>query len=219
MEIQELEKESKDLIVQAQGMIITNQEQYETSADFLQTVKAMQKKIKESFNIIIEKAHRAHKEAVAQRDKHLQPLKEAESIVKKGMITYTEEQNRKAQEEQQRLQALADKEAELQRKRLEARITNAVAKGKEEKAEELRLQQEQIEAIAPVVTPQVETPKGVSYSTRWSAEVIDANLVPREYLVPNQQALDAVARATKGSISIPGVKFVAIKTLAQRQTR
>ena len=41
----------------------------------------------------------------------------------------------------------------------------------------------------------------------WKAVVTDPDKVPRDYLIVNQSALDALAKATKGSITIPGVRF------------
>jgi hypothetical protein len=61
-----------------------------------------------------------------------------------------------------------------------------------------------------------EKPPGVSYRDKWTAEVVDVKVLPREYMVPNQQALDKFAGAMKGSIPIPGVKFHKEKIMASR---
>ena len=58
---------------------------------------------------------------------------------------------------------------------------------------------------------------GVSTRITWSARVTDVAQIPREYLVPDMQALNALARATKGKSTIPGVEFVATESLAVRQ--
>ena len=216
-EKEKIEKESTELVVKSQNLVITNQGQYEDAASFLQILKGMQKKVENSFNSIIEKAHQAHKEAIAKRDEHLDPLKKAEKTVKNLMVNYTEGQERKAREEQARLQRLADAEAAKQKKILDEKIARAEAAGKAEKAELLAQEKENIAPIiAPVVAPQIETPKGVSYRDNWTAEVIDINLIPREYLVVNMQALNAVAKSTKGTLTIPGVKFISTKILASR---
>ena len=44
--------------------------------------------------------------------------------------------------------------------------------------------------------------------TYWHAEVVDEALVPREFWLIDQTKLDALARATKGPSTIPGVRFV-----------
>ena len=199
-------KESTGLVSKIQSLEITNQSQFQDSADFLKLIKAQQKKVEESFNPIIEKAYQSHKEAITQRDKYLVPLKQAETKLKGLMLGYTAEQERKAREEQARLQKLADQEAEKLRKAFDAKIERAKASGKEEKVEMLEQEKENIIPItAPVVAPQIEKPAGISYRDQWSAEVTDIMLVPREYLIVNLQALNKIAAATKGTLTVPGL--------------
>ena len=207
-----VEKETADLITQSQSLVITNQLEYEDAATYLQSIKKMQKKVEESFNSIIQKAHEVHKEAIAKRDEHLDPLKEVEIKVKKLLVDYKNEQDRKAREEQARLQRLADIEAEKERKRVQAQIDRAAASGKTEKVEALQEKIENIQPIeVPVVAPKVEAVKGLSFRDQWSAEVIDFKSLPNEYKLPNQSMLDKHAQNTKGSIPIPGVKFISKK--------
>jgi hypothetical protein len=73
--------------------------------------------------------------------------------------------------------------------------------------------------VAPVVTIAPVAVKQAGESTRdiWHFRVIDAALVPNEYKIVNEKALDGIAKATKGSIVIPGVEFYAEKTLAMRR--
>jgi len=149
--------------------------------------------------------------------KPLNLLSEAEAIIKRLMIGYTAEQDRLGRIEQLRLQKIADAEAEKERKKLEARIERAEASGKIEKAEELALQKEMVEAVSvPIIASNVETPKGISYRDDYSAEIIDFKLMPDEYKLPNMSALDKIAQATKGAIQIPGVKINVKKILSSR---
>lgn len=73
--------------------------------------------------------------------------------------------------------------------------------------------------IAPVVTVAPVAVKQAGESTRdiWHFRIIDAAIVPNEYKIINEKALDGIAKATKGSIKIPGVEFYAEKTLAVRK--
>lgn len=90
---------------------------------------------------------------------------------------------------------------EAERRRAEAEAAAAKAAAKEEAASEV---------VAPVVQVASVTPKVQGQAVRrvWRAKVVNVALVPREYLLPNQQALDAFARATKGAVKLPGVEFV-----------
>ena len=55
---------------------------------------------------------------------------------------------------------------------------------------------------------------GIKYRTAWKARVTDASAIPREWMVVNEQALQAFARSTKGAVAVAGVEFYAEKTMA-----
>lgn len=72
-------------------------------------------------------------------------------------------------------------------------------------------------AVAIPVAPTYERAAGVSVAKTYRAEVVDvrklaaavgAGTWPTNLIEPNQPALNAMARASKGSIEIPGVRFV-----------
>ena len=196
---------------------ITSQLEYETAADVLKKIKSRYKEIEGQRKEITAPLDNAKKAVMDLFRNPLELLEKAEKTVKGLMIGYTEEQERKAREEQRKLEELARKKAEDERKKLEAQKARAKASGKEEKAETIQEKNENIQPVfVPVIAPVIETPKGVSYREKWTAKVIDENLIPREYLIVNQSALDKVAQATKGSIKIAGVEFVSEKILASR---
>lgn len=196
---------------------ILNQEVYEAAAKILSDVKAKYKELDEKRKSIT-KPMDAAKDAVMDVYKpKLDLLKTTENSIKKMMVDYDTEQERKAAQQQRELQELANKEAERQKKLLDAKIERAEASGKTGKVEELQTKKEEIiPAFVPVIAPTISTPKTVSYKMKWTAKVIDEKIVPREYMTVNQSALDKVAQATKGSIKIAGVEFVSEKILASR---
>jgi hypothetical protein len=79
------------------------------------------------------------------------------------------------------------------------------------------------EAAAAVQAPVIqiaqtnEKQKGEATKGIWKARVINAALVPREYCIPNEQELNAIAKATKGAKQIPGVEMYEEKTLSVRR--
>ena len=213
------QKKTSDVpaLCQKAELIISNQGDYEVASTVLSEVKNRYKELDTQRKEITKPIDTAKKAVMELFRSPLELLEKAESKIKGLMINYTNEQERKAREEQARLQRLADAEAAKQKKILDEKIARAEAAGKAEKAELLAQEKENIAPIiAPVVAPQIETPKGVSYRDNWTAEVIDINLIPREYLVVNMQALNAVAKSTKGTLTIPGVKFISTKILASR---
>jgi len=214
---EKISKESTDLVTRCKNIVITNQGEYDAAARLLSLIKGQKEKIGQAYDSIVEKAHQAHKEAVAKRSGFLNPLEESKKLVNRLMIEYVSEQEKAAKLEQKRLQDLADKAADIEKKKLEAKIARAEASGKEEKAEALKEEIETVTPIfVPVITPQVVKPQGVSYRDKFTAEVIDFSLLPDSYKLPNQSALDRIAQATKGTVPIPGVKFHFTKILVNR---
>jgi hypothetical protein len=66
-------------------------------------------------------------------------------------------------------------------------------------------------AAAPMTAALGRAELGAGVREVWRAEVVDANLVPREYLIVDQKALDGVAKKLHKSAtppSIAGVRFV-----------
>ena len=64
------------------------------------------------------------------------------------------------------------------------------------------------EQIAEVVELMAPRPEGTHQRTYYSARVTDASKVPAEYMIPDQAALDALARAKKDGFAVPGVELV-----------
>ena len=215
--IEEVEKKSAELATQVEKIVIANQTDYETAAEFLKRIKGQQAEISETFDPIIKKAHETHQESLAQKAKYFVPLKDAEGKIKKLMVDYTAAQELKAKVEQKRLQDIADAEAKKQQKILDEKIARAEASGKTEKVEELIEKKENvIPIIVPVIAPQINTPSGISYKDNWKAIIIDANIVPREWCVPDEKSLNAFAKSSKGTKQIPGVEFKCEKILNSR---
>ena len=198
-------------------LVISNQVEYELASTFLKEIKDRYKELDFQRKEITKPLDGAKSKVMDLFKVPLELLVKAESKIKGLMITYTAEQERKAKEEQARLQRLADVEAEKQKRIIDEKIARAEASGKLERAEALAQQKEEIiPIVAPVIAPPIETPKGVSYRDKWDAEITDIKLIPREYLIPDMQALNKIGNATKGTLNIPGVKFIVTKILSSR---
>lgn len=210
------QEEAPVMLKQAEAVVILTQEHYEGANGVLKTVKGKYREL-DSIRKTITKPLDEAKRAVMDLFRNpLETLSKAESIIKRAMITYSDEQDRIRREEQRKLEAKARAEEERKRKDIEERAKKWAAKGNEAKAEELLDQAEDVHVEAPVIAPSIEKPKGVSYREQWSAIVTDEAQVPREYLTVNIQALNKVAQATKGALKIPGVEFKMEKILSSR---
>jgi len=174
---------------------VVSQESYMLANDVIARFQGVKKNIQEFFAEPKKKASEAHKAICAMEKKMLAPV-EAKIAELKDETTrwYAAEQERiRAEEERRRKDA-----EELARLAAEAEQT-----GDTDMAQEAVLAATLAESSVTVM-PKVQ---GTSMREAWRAVVTDITQVPREYLVVNQSALDALARATKGAVNLPGVKF------------
>ena len=100
----------------ATEMAVVSQETYESAALFIQEhIKPMRSQVNEVFDPIIAHAHKAHREAIAQKKKFTDPLDKAESHVKGLMGTYYRQQEEERRRREQELQRLAREREETER--------------------------------------------------------------------------------------------------------
>ena len=174
----------------------------------------MQEKVKLSFDPIVEQAHKAHKEAIGQRDKYLKPLIDIERKFKDAILIFNRKMEQEQRERERIARALMEKKAEEERQRLlseSAKTTDVWDK------EELK---EKAAAIVPV---EIETQKkvieqdGLSIRKTWKASVTDESIVPRSFMLVNESALNAAAKQEAWRIAgIMGVEFYQEESITTR---
>ena len=195
-------KKALSIPEQARAIQVVDNETYSQAGEILITIKGLRKEIGAAFDPIIKKAHEAHKEAKAQKDKAEAPLIEAENIIKPALAAYDREQERLRREEEERQREIARKAEE------ERRLQEALQAEKEGDAAAAQAIIEEPVYVPPVViektTPKVQ---GISMQKVWKFRVTNEALIPREYMTPDMVKIGGVARATKGSIQIPGVEI------------
>lgn len=202
---------------QVKQMVITTQKEYEQAAEMGREIKRKAKAVKELFQPIKEAANKAHKAACEQERLMLDPLNAAEKAIKSGMNAYMMEQERK----RRRLEEEARRQRELEEQRL---LNEAIAKenaGNGVEADQT-LEEALVMAEAPVAIAEAAPKvKGVSTRTDWEIESIDDALVPVSLqgvvIRPvDRTAIMRLVRASKGQISIPGVKITEVKNTVLR---
>lgn len=213
-----LRREATTILDHARSLVVDSESAAKEAAGVLSAIKAMRKKVAEIFDPVIERAHQAHKSAIAARRSVDDPLVECEMAIKSKLAQWQAENERRRREEEERLAA------EIKKQEEERRLAAAL------QAEEFG-DVEMAEAIIeePIVTPAVSIarPKiaGVSFREEWSAEVTNLFALVRHVaahpelinmLAPNQTALNAMARAQKAAMSLPGVKAVCRQVVSGR---
>lgn len=217
-----LGQERGELVSLAGALTITSSAEYERAGRHLTTIKALLGKIRETFDPIVRAAHEAHRIATSKRAEHADPLLEAERTIKGKMGSYLADEERKRRAEEARLAAIAREQEE------QARLEEAVAleaAGEGEAA--LAVLEEPALPPPPPVAAQPPRASGVSARDSYSAEVTDLlalvravaeGKAPVTYLLANTSTLNQWAKATRGTVKLPGVVVRVQKIMSARST-
>ena len=193
-----------------------------------QRVRRMRELVAELFDDPIAQAHKLHKSLCGKRKLLDDPLEDAAKAIARGVGTY--ETNKRAQIEAQRQAELA----EQRRKQAEAEAAErARAEAARKAAEDARLaeaarleaQGKHAQAAAtldapiyvappprplptppPTMTPKYEKPPDTTVRLNWKFRIVDPAIVPREFLMVDEQAVGAVVRAQRDKCVIPGIE-------------
>lgn len=187
-------------IEQANAFEIKTQDDAAIVDQFCVSLKGLEHEIDLAYDEHIDAAYKAHKSLVAKKKVYAEPVTQARAIAKGKLSGWKEKQRVIAEHEAAIARAKAKKDAEDE---AIARAERAAEFGDDKTAEAI--------ISAPVVVEPVKVSAPVKMATvlqtRWKARIVDASLIPREYLMVDDQKIGAVARATKGSITIPGVEI------------
>jgi hypothetical protein len=225
--VEDINLESAGLVWRSQtaALTITSADHYAAEAGRLKGIKAFQKKVAEFFDPLKRKASESHKALCDAERKALQPVAEDETAIKRALLAYDQEQERIRRIEEARLREVARQDEE--RRRLDeaaALEREAAATGDAELMEEaVALISAPVEA--PVVHLERSTPRVAGIVTRevWKGEVVDvAKLVQAaaanpqwvNLLLPNNTAVQQLARALKGAMNVPGIRVYAESQIA-----
>lgn len=217
----------------AKGLRIVDAASCVKASHLLRSIKGLRSDIQRWFAPHLEaametkrKAETARKGLADEQARMEANLVEAEAVVKKALVAWDTEQERVRLEQQRKLQAEAQREAE--------RLSLEAAAAMEMEANTLgdaEMLQEARELFAqpntPVVTVEKSTPKveGITYRDNWkAADDVDVKALaaavaagaPTTFITANMSALNAFARATKGTATVDGVRFFNDRQIAAR---
>lgn len=115
------------------------------------------------------------------------------------------EEARKAQEEadvaRRKAEELASKENFEK-----AEIARLEAEKKAEEASQLKEESKEVEVEAKEVKSKAEKIEGLHFRRYWKAQIVNANKIPREFLKPDEVAINEYVSRNKEKAVIPGVK-------------
>lgn len=220
----ELETQALTLPEKARAVHIVDQAGYDSAGEMLHGVVALRKKIEGYWKPLKAKAHEAHSALTAAEKEMLNPVEQAEAILKGETARYYREQERLALE-RRRIQ-----QSELAHSIEEERLRNAI------EAESQGATVDEVSAVLdmpapmpamPRLPPPVRAVRGITPPTQgWIAECFDIKLLCRavaegkaspELVQANETVLNTLARSLKGTLAIPGVRAVPRDTVSVRQ--
>jgi hypothetical protein len=188
---------------------IVDVESHAQAQEVLREIRDTEKRVEQAFAEPKKLAFQTHRSFTELEKKFLDPLAKARRSLNAKLTEFEEEQRRRAEEETRRREAEA-------RKQEEERILNEAAAA--EDAGDGELAQAILEApvvpVAVVAEPEVAKVSGVSTREAWSAEVLDVLALAKHaiatnqpnLILPNQTALNQLAKALKENLRVPGVR-------------
>ena len=191
-----------------QRLTIVNDADMQVAAEWLKRCKETQRFVKEHYEEQRLTTYAAYQSVTKAIKDTLTPLEKAETTVKGMLSTYQREQERKAEQERRRI---ADEALAKARRETEDRmLAEAAAKN-----DETILDKPVVVAPLPPPPPPPKpaSVQGVSYVTRWEYRIIDQDLIPREYMIPDLANIAKVVQTMKDKTAIPGVEAYSTKTV------
>lgn len=201
----EFEQQALTWTEKAKAVVVRNQESYNQATGLLLSIAGLKREIIDHHKPIKDTAYAAHKAAVAAEKRLLDPLAEAEAIIKRGIGSFELEQRRIREEAERK--ALE----EARRAEEEARIRLA------EQAESMGAEAETVAEIldtpmpvqTPIVVPSFQRAEGVSARSkpvyRW--RVVNEGQIPREYLKIDEVKINGIVRAMGAATKINGIEI------------
>lgn len=198
-----VEQKVAQFLKEAHALEIKENDDYQYAAEILMQEKTVYKFVENFYKPTKDAMNTAKAELMKNIRAHTEPLDLAEGIIKKKMGFWDEVQEEKRIKEERRILA------ELETKEEDRRLDEAVETGDESILEE------------PIIVPMPRvqgTPKvkGISYRDNYKCKLVDIAKVPLAYLMFNKEKAEKMANATKGTISIEGVKIWKEKIIAAR---
>lgn len=210
-------RDRQEMIGMAKALQITDQKSYEDAATSLAWAGELEKKITAHYEPFRLSTKAAYDAVLDAKKKDLDSILEVKRILSKKTAEYDLAEERKRQEAQRKQDEEAARLA-AEKRELEIKNAKAMGAGKEEIKEMMAAP---ITFVSPTIDPIYARSKFLSKPVeRWSAEVlgddglmllvraIAAGKAPLRLILPNETALNGLARTLKDKMNIPGVKAI-----------
>jgi hypothetical protein len=220
-----LEHEVNPTVETANALIVRTTDDSLAAQEVLKQIKTTAKRVYAKFHGPVEAAHTAWKAAKDLENFFMKPFEEAEAIIKRKVVTFQNEIERKRREEAAKIEAKRLEEERKRREELQRQADLAASKGKSEKAEALREAADTYVAPPVFQAPEPVQAQGTAFKKTWKAEVTDLPLflkavaegrAPLGVVSINESALNAYAKGVKGTMAVRGIRFYEETSMAVR---
>jgi hypothetical protein len=179
---------------------------YRKAAELSIALTQRAKNIETWYEPHVKRAHDNHKMIIADKKLHLKPVEDALFKLKLRMSAYSLQENRKAEEESRRIAEQLRKDEEA-RRLIDAEELESMAEaaGIDASDDVQALLDEPLPHFEVAIAPETPNVSGVYEQERWKWKVENMDLIPREYMIPDEKAIGAMVRARKGMTKLPGI--------------
>lgn len=207
------------LLAQAEALTVTDAATLVAAGTFLRACATARKNVEDRLKPAVDAAHRAHKELTTLRSELQAPFDRARLVVEPRVVEYQRAEQARLDAERREAEARARKVAEDAQL---AAALEAEQAGHDDAAEAIMAEPAIVVAVPAAPAPKAE---GLVTRVTYSANVSDLQALVRYVaanpahvglLLPNTVALNGLARALKGTMSIPGVQVVTASSLSVR---
>jgi len=198
---EETEHQIVEVANESLELVIVDNDSYSRAGELLVSHEALKKVIVAKFKTPKSKAHDSWKEIVAWEKEEIARLTPSITNLNKQMTAWVVEQEKLRKAEEARLLREAEKKAEEEQL---AAAVEAEAQGDSEEAGAIL--EEPVFTPPPVVEKSVPKVSGQTMSTTWRYKITDLNKIPRQYMIPDEKALNALVKAQKERTNVPGIK-------------
>ncbi|MBQ7372514.1 MAG: hypothetical protein IJW67_11675 [Blautia sp.] len=217
-------EQEKNLMVSGQLMVkeatelsISNSEEYEAAGKILVDIKTKMKKVKDYWAEPKRVAKAAHTQLCDREKEMLQPLTDAEAIIKKSMMTYQQAVEKARLAEIEEAKRRQQKEAD----RMLEKAIQAQTEGNDIDAEINLAMAQMVSDMKPIDITEAPKAQGTSIRKTWKARVTDPAKVPAyvngiEIRKIDLTALNRLAKMSSGQLQIEGVEFYEESSMSVR---
>jgi hypothetical protein len=214
--------ESSAVMQLATELVVKDNETYLAAGELRREINVKDGVLEREFKAVKQSIDASKRTVLSFESKARTPFAEALKVVDGKLKLYRDEQEEKRRAEEERLRAAAKKLEDDRR----LREAEEAIKGGATEEEALQVLEQPSTMPAPSLPALVPKLPGTAFVERWRAEITNlhdlvlhvgmhAELL--NLIEPNMPALNQMARAQKGALSIPGVRAVAEESVSGKR--